>query len=792
MIHHFLNSLFLIPIVLFLFFINPTNEKEVSCPYIQFGNEYQANNYTASNQETPAIASIGANNERYLIAWASNNQDGSDNGIFSQMFDSDDGTKIGTEFQVNNYTTLDQKAPAIASVGANRERFVICWTSYKQDGYGNGIFSQMFDSDDGTKIGTEFQANNYTTSDQETPAIASIGASNERYLIAWTSLNQDGSGYGIFAQMFDSNSNGGNKIGNEFQVNNYTDSQQKSPAIASIGANNERFVIAWASNGQDGSDNGIYAQVFDSNSNEGTKIGSEFQVNNYTTLDQKAPAIASIGANRERFVICWQSDQQDGSGNGVYAQMFDSNSNEANKIGSEFQVNTFTDGGQQEPQIASIGANRERFVITWQSNNQDGYSYGVYGQVYDSNDDGGTKATSEFLVNTQTSDIQKSASISSIGARANGKEQFVISWQSLNQDGSGEGVYAQNYQLSAKPETNKQIADQYFENNNQFNFQFDQDIFIDPNTNNNNNNENLTYQAQLSNDQDLPNGLNFDSKTRQFSGSVSNYDSCQDWVIEIIANENQCNLSNHQAFQLLSANEKPETNNTIPDQELSYGLGDYSDFDFKVPKFCFFDRQENEYSLDYESTLENDDPLPEWLVFDNSNQERKFLINGNSQLTRNEMGNYQIKVIAKDYCNLTTSQIFNFQIINDSPYVNRPIKDLEMDLHDKRTFIFDMDTFLDPNDDDLTYTIKVNDNEDAPNWITFIENKRKITIDPKDDEENAGTFKIKIIASDGLLKTFDEFNLRINQEQSSSANLFSIFNLFLTSSLFLLIFNFQF
>ncbi|KAJ3446878.1 dystroglycan-related [Anaeramoeba flamelloides] len=626
MIHHFLNSLFLIPIVLFLFFINPTNEKEVSCPYIQFGNEYQANNYTDS--------------------------------------------------------------------------------------------------------------------DQETPTIASIGASNERYLIAWTSLNQDGSGYGIFAQMFDSNSNGGNKIGNEFQVNNYTDSQQKSPAIASIGANNE------------------------------------------------SPAIASIGANRERFVICWQSDQQDDSGNGVYAQMFDSNSNEANKIGSEFQVNTFTDGGQQSPAIASIGANREKFVITWQSNNQDGYSYGVYGQVYDSNDDGGTKATSEFLVNTQTSDIQKSTSIFSIGARANGKEQFVISWQSLNQDGSGEGVYAQNYQLSAKPETNKQIADQYFENNNQFNFQFDQDIFIDPNTNNNNNNnnENLTYQAQLSNDQDLPNGLNFDSKTRQFSGSVSNYDSCQDWVIEIIANENQCNLSNHQVFQLLSANEKPETNNTIPYQELSYGLGDYSDFDFKVPKFCFFDRQENEYSLDYESTLENDDPLPEWLVFDNSNQERKFLINGNSQLTRNEMGNYQIKVIAKDYCNLTTNQIFNFQIINDSPYVNRPIKDLEMDLHDKRTFIFDMDTFLDPNDDDLTYTIKVNDNGDAPNWITFIENKRKITIDPKDDEENAGTFKIKIISSDGLLKTFDEFNLRINQEQSSSANLFSIFNLFLTSSLFFLFF----
>ena len=47
--------------------------------------------------------------------------------------------------------------------------------------------------------------------------------------------------------------------------------------------------------------------------------GMEFQVNTYTSLDQKFPSIT--GLNDGGFVVSWRSGGQDGSGLGVYAQV---------------------------------------------------------------------------------------------------------------------------------------------------------------------------------------------------------------------------------------------------------------------------------------------------------------------------------------------------------------------------------------------------------------------------------------------------------------------------------------
>ena len=48
--------------------------------------------------------------------------------------------------------------------------------------------------------------------------------------------------------------------------------------------------------------------------------------------------------------------------------------------GSEFQVNTYTSDNQQEPSVTSLADGG--FVVTWMSANQDGSSWGVYGQRY--------------------------------------------------------------------------------------------------------------------------------------------------------------------------------------------------------------------------------------------------------------------------------------------------------------------------------------------------------------------------------------------------------------------------
>jgi hypothetical protein len=66
----------------------------------------------------------------------------------------------------------------------------------------------------------------------------------------------------------------------------------------------------------DGDGNGIFGQRF---RRTGERLGAQFQVNSYTTLDQNTPAVA-VGRN---LVVAWQSQAQDPSdGVGVYERAF--------------------------------------------------------------------------------------------------------------------------------------------------------------------------------------------------------------------------------------------------------------------------------------------------------------------------------------------------------------------------------------------------------------------------------------------------------------------------------------
>jgi hypothetical protein len=105
------------------------------------------------------------------------------------------------------------------------------------------------------------------------------------------------------------------RVGSEFQVNTYTGNAQTYPAKCRDAAGN--FVVAWQSNLQDGSSRGVFGQRF---SSAGAAQGSEFQINTYTTNTQQNPALCCDAAGT--FVVAWQSDTQDGSKDGVFGQRF--------------------------------------------------------------------------------------------------------------------------------------------------------------------------------------------------------------------------------------------------------------------------------------------------------------------------------------------------------------------------------------------------------------------------------------------------------------------------------------
>jgi len=383
---------------------------------VTIGPEFQVNTYTNNSQSLPSVAGLSGGG--FVVTWQSFGQDGSNAGVYGQLFESG-GNKVGSEFQVNTNTNDYQGSPSAA--GLSDGGFIVTWQSFGQDGSGDGVYGQLFDGS-GNKVGSEFQVNTCTNNGQRTPFVA--GLSGGGFVVTWESNLQDGSYFGIYGQLFD---RFGNKVGNEFQVNTFTYNSELRSSVASL--SNGGFVVVWESLVFTGEYANIFAQLF---AGSGGKVGSEFQVNTYTNDSQKYPSVAGLSSGG--FVVTWASMHQDGSVNGIYGQLFDSL---GDKVGSEFQVNTYTNDNQMYSSMADLFGGG--YVVTWNSSGQDGSNAGVYGQLFDGS---GNEVGGEFQVNTYTNNSQALPSVAGLSGGG-----FVVTWQSLDQDGSNAGVYGQLFEI---------------------------------------------------------------------------------------------------------------------------------------------------------------------------------------------------------------------------------------------------------------------------------------------------------------------------------------------------------
>jgi hypothetical protein len=376
------------------------------------GPEFRVNEGTVGPQHSPDVAFQPDGG--FVVVW-SDPSDGSLFAVRARRYDAA-GAPVGSPFQVNTYTTGSQQVYNSVRnlVADDRGRFVVAWTSTGQDGSGDGVFARRLDST-GAPLGPEFRINAYTTSDQETVALA-VSADGS-FLATWNSFDQDGSLSGIFARRFDPT---GAPLGDEFQVNQFTTSGQLAPAVARV-ANG--FVIAWMS-AQDGSSNSVHARRYDG---AGGPVGNEFRVNTTTLLGQTFPVVAPTPSG---FVVAWESDGQDGSADGIYAQRFDG---AGGFLGAEFRVNTYTTGRQAFPSITTdrIGG----FAIGWASLDQDGSGYGAYGQRFDAV---GVARGQEFRVNGTTAGSQ-----TAVRAASDPYGNLLIAWD--GPDGQDVGAFAQRY-----------------------------------------------------------------------------------------------------------------------------------------------------------------------------------------------------------------------------------------------------------------------------------------------------------------------------------------------------------
>jgi hypothetical protein len=335
-------------------------------------------------------------------------------GLFAQSV-----FRQGGEFQVNRSTVNNQYDPSVA-VEADGD-FVVVWTDAIKDAGGKGIFALRFNSA-GAILAIEFRVNTYTPNAQHRATVAS--ESNGDFVVVWQSngQSQPPNFYTIFGQRFTS---AGTSVGVEFQVNSSTAFYSLFPKIASD--EDGDFVVVWESRLAD-PNTAVFARRFNSS---GSALGGEFRVNTYTLQKQGNPTVASDAEGD--FVVAWESFGQIPSGGyDVIAKRFDS---AGGVLAVEFQVNSYTSNNQYVPAIAAEADGD--FTVAWQSNLQDGPvagSIGVFARRFNSS---GVGQAIEFMVNTYTTGSQKKPQI---GGDDNG--DFVVSWESLGQDGSVEGTFA--------------------------------------------------------------------------------------------------------------------------------------------------------------------------------------------------------------------------------------------------------------------------------------------------------------------------------------------------------------
>jgi UDP-3-O-[3-hydroxymyristoyl] glucosamine N-acyltransferase len=136
------------------------------------------------------------------------------------------------------------------------------------------------------------------------------GALDGSFVVVWQSDGQDGDGGGIFGQRFDS---AGRRLRPEFQVNTEEANGQVDPSVAT--GNRGDFAVVWTSRGQDGSDDGVFGQLFDA---AGRRVGRERQLNARSQGPQARPAVAV--ARDGSVVGVWQGPSTAGESNDVFGR----------------------------------------------------------------------------------------------------------------------------------------------------------------------------------------------------------------------------------------------------------------------------------------------------------------------------------------------------------------------------------------------------------------------------------------------------------------------------------------
>jgi hypothetical protein len=283
---------------------------------------------------------------------------------------------------------------------------VVTWSSLNQDGSGWGVVARRI-APGGFPAGRELLVNTTTIGDQQYSSVAM--APDGRFVVTWRAVGNAGA----FARRY---SAGGVPQGPEFRVNEF----DSFPSIAIDQDGNFTIVAA----GSDEQGNGVFGQRF---ADDGSPIGTQFKIN---TVESDRDAYPQIAMEPDGdFVVTWTAPD-DGRSSGVFARRFNAL---AAPLGEPFQVNETTTATQwfSTIDVDPSGA----FVITWTGQDRADGKFSILARRYDA---AGGPRSGEFVVSDISAD---DAQYSRIAVDDNG--DFVIVWTA--RDLFSDGIFAKRF-----------------------------------------------------------------------------------------------------------------------------------------------------------------------------------------------------------------------------------------------------------------------------------------------------------------------------------------------------------
>ncbi|KAJ6235287.1 dystroglycan-related [Anaeramoeba flamelloides] len=456
---------------------------------------------------------------------------------------------LQTKQMINDVTDLTQQNP---SISCKDDGFiVIAWESENQDGSSYGVISKLYkydeDTNEFTQRGEEFIVNVHRDSDQGRPSVEFIPQSN-RFVVTWSGSNQDieYSTYEVYAQVFDYSLTDASLTPTPFsdqdqKINENVEKTQWKSHLTVV-ESGDVLLVLWESNEVEDK-YGVFGRVYDiSDPANGLSVPltNEFALrkdSEKTQWDSHAAASSVVGSKLIGIVYSYTNEEN--SNYDVYMDLIDLADPSAPNmevVPEPVLVNVNLEHGQTDPKIAFL-EELDVAIVTWTSDFADGSGYladhGVFGRVVDCRDlanNGIVFDEEEFPVHTsllgdQTSAFPLTLRTSSFVVHFYSRESFVNDQHQIK---------SQLFVIGEdEPQMKIALVDQTAELGFAGEYIFDEGTFYDPY------HLGFDYTASIMNDQVWPTWLSFEEEERKFSW-LPTLDVCSANIQIVVNATNYC------------------------------------------------------------------------------------------------------------------------------------------------------------------------------------------------------------------------------------------------------------